>query len=137
MIMKRYVHYLGGNQNSHQLDFYIFEHMYILRILLYLGIFYLICIRKTFFRHLPTFPINKCEHFIFDWRISVTMITLNISINICFKIFRYCTTIGRILIKINIYIYPQCFINAAFSFSWVNKDPFPNDAVLKSSVMKN
>ena len=91
-----------GNQYYHQFHFYLFEHMYIICILWFLGIFYSLCIRKIVFCHLTTSLNNPCAHFLFAWRISATMIILNIIINIFFKNFGYSNTIGRILIKINI-----------------------------------
>ena len=77
---------------------------------------YLFRIKKIFFHEFQYFLINTCANSLFSLRISVAMITLNISINICFKTFRYCTYIGRITIKINIHR-PNFFINVAFYFS--------------------
>ena len=41
-----------------------------------------LCIRKTGLRHSQTFLIKPCAHFLFAWRICITMNTLNIFINI-------------------------------------------------------
>ena len=91
--------------------------------------------QENSFFHFPTFLNNPCSYFLFDWRISVTMITMNIITNVCFKHFRHSTTIGMIRIKINMH-WPKIFINGEFYSIWVNKNPFPNDSVPKSSIMK-
>ena len=77
---------------------------------------------------LPTFLVDPCAHVVFALRIIVYMIPLNMSIDVTFKTFRYCTTTRRILIQ-SICIGPKHSINVAFSLSSVNKVPFHNDGV--------
>ena len=86
-------------------------------------------------RDFSTFPINPCQNVVFDLIIRVAMITLNMRINISYKTFGNCTTIGRILIKIKIH-WPKIFINVVLYFSEVDKLPFTNDAFFPSIMVK-
>ena len=81
---------------------------------------YLHSTRKTLLCDFPTCPINPCQHVVLYLIIRLAMITLNMIINISYKTFGYCTTIGRILIKINIHC-PKFFINVVLYFSELEK----------------
>ena len=135
MIMKRYVYYLAGNKI---LIIFIYIFLNICPLFAYCcfwGFLYLLCSTKKDFHHLPTFLINSCAHFLFSWRISATMFTLNTSINMYLKTSRYCITIGKIVIKINIQC-PKIFYQCSISLRWFEKKKIPNYAAPKSSIMK-
>ena len=83
---------------------------------------YLLSPRKRFLFHLPTLLVTTCKHVAVDSWIRESMIAPNMGIYISFKVFRYCTTIGKILVKLHIH-WPKMFYQYSIFFYGSKESP--------------